>query len=125
MGHRIDLAFDAVEIRLTGMTATRLVRGRLAVPYSRISTVSVEARAGLEAGLTGAARAVGSIRRPGQEKVGTFLAGDERQFWAVRASDAATSLVVAQTTLDRFDHIVLLPDRPDAFLETLRGQLRG
>ena len=125
MGHHIDLTFDAVEIRFTGLTAARIVRGRLAFPYSQISAVTVEPRAGLESALTASARAVGSLRAEGEIKVGTFHAGDQTQFWAVGASDAATSLVVATTTSDVYGRIVLLPERPDAFLEALQRQLRA
>ncbi len=119
MSFRIGLTFDAVEIRLSGWDAVRLVRQRLAMPYQLVAGVSVVERRVAELGANQSAarsypRRVGATDR-------TEAGG--HQFWAVGPSAGSAEVVVVDTRHDRFTRLVLEPAQMDAFVETLRAQV--
>lgn len=122
MSFTIDLTFDAIELRLSGWDAIRLVRQRLAMPYQFVTEVAVVERAVLEAA-TDPDTAPGAAGDTYGKRVGATDASGGTHFWAVGASSGGTAVVVVDTTHDRFSRLILEPAQVDAFVETLRSRL--
>jgi hypothetical protein len=128
MAFRIDLTFDAIEVRLSGMDAVRMYRQTLGMPYAVVARVAIAPRIALEPRIherkrgTGGADGAASL---GDHRVGTFLSEgvDGDQFWAVGASDPDEPLAVVDTEHERFRRLVLQPPQIDEFAATLERQV--
>ncbi len=127
MSYRIDLIYDAVEVRFGGRDALVLFRQSLAVPYVAIDRVRLEARTDLEGEIRGKRRAVGppTGEQVGRKRLGTFLTGDDGvpEFWVVGASSPDQLVVVAEVRGQHWSRVVLLPDRVDEFVRVLQQQI--
>ncbi|MDH3498753.1 MAG: hypothetical protein OEM97_01400 [Acidimicrobiia bacterium] len=123
MSFTIDLTFDAIEIRLGGWDAIRLVRQRLAMPYSLIDSVTVVERSVVEMPIDRRPRH-GSPDSLGPQRLGVFTSLDTvgQHYWAVGACGPSGSVVVVDTSHERFTRLVLRPDELEAFVTTLRRQ---
>lgn len=120
MSFTIGLTFDAIEIRLSGWDAVRLVRQRLAMPYQLVAGISVMERHAAELDVNHSAAAQSYPRRVGATDR-TEAGG--HQFWAVGPSAGSAEVVVVDTRHDRFTRLVLEPAQMDAFVEALRAQV--